>query len=71
MKKYPQILNEWENNAQPKIVLKVKSEEELTELYRKARENGLPCDLIVDAGRTQIAPGSKTVVGIGPGKLNS
>ena len=67
MKRYPDLLNNWENNAQPKIVLKVQSEDELVGVYKKARENGLPCDLIVDAGRTQIAPGSKTVVGIGPG----
>ena len=67
MKRYPDLLNNWENNAQPKIVLKVQSEDELVGVYKKARESGLPCDLIVDAGRTQIAPGSKTVVGIGPG----
>ena len=59
----------WEENNQPKIVLKVKTEEELISVYKQAYEKGLACDIIQDAGRTQIARGSKTVVGIGPGKL--
>jgi len=29
---------------------------------------GLEVCVIRDAGRTQIAPGSKTVLGVGPGK---
>ena len=29
---------------------------------------GLPATVIQDAGRTQIAPGSKTVLGVGPGE---
>ena len=29
---------------------------------------GLTVSVIRDAGRTQIAPGSKTVLGVGPGK---
>lgn len=33
-----------------------------------ARAVGLDCSVIRDAGRTQIASGSKTVVGIGPGR---
>ena len=41
------------------------------EVYQKAKESNLPCSLIIDAGRTEIPPNSKTVVGIGPGKLKS
>ena len=37
------------------------------ELAQKARSFGLETCLIRDAGRTQIAPGSKTVLGVGPG----
>ena len=37
------------------------------ELARKGRSIGLEVCLIRDAGRTQIAPGSKTVLGVGPG----
>ena len=38
------------------------------DLARKGRSIGLEVCLIKDAGRTQIAPGSKTVLGVGPGK---
>lgn len=38
------------------------------ELTRQGRSLGLETCLIRDAGRTQIAPGSKTVLGVGPGK---
>lgn len=34
-----------------------------------ARVLGLDTSVIRDAGRTQIPSGSKTVLGIGPGKL--
>ena len=42
------------------------SEKELLKLQSEANENGLPNYLIMDAGRTQIESGSKTVVAIGP-----
>lgn len=37
------------------------------DLAEKAIAAGLVTCLISDAGRTQIAPGSKTVLGVGPG----
>ena len=40
------------------------------ELARKGRSIGLEVCLIRDAGRTQIAPGSKTVLGVGPGNFS-
>lgn len=33
-----------------------------------AKSVGLPVSQIIDAGRTQVAPGSKTVIAIGPGE---
>ena len=36
------------------------------ELQGVAREQGIPCYLVTDAGRTQIAAGSKTVLALGP-----
>ena len=44
----------------------VKSEAELSEIYAKALQAKLPCKLVRDAGRTQIAAGSVTVCGVGP-----
>jgi PTH2 family peptidyl-tRNA hydrolase len=37
------------------------------QLAMKAKQAGLESHIIRDAGRTQIAPGSKTVLGVGPG----
>ena len=71
MKMYPQNLDYYNENSRPKIVLKIEGEENLINIYREARNAKLPCNLVVDAGRTQIAPGSKTVCAIGPGFLIS
>ena len=57
----------WKEEGQAKIVLKVESEGELDELYRKARSAGLPSSLIEDRGLTQVEPGTVTCLGIGPG----
>ncbi len=56
----------WLHENQKKVVLKVKDEKRLLEIYGKAQRAGLPSTLIRDAGLTQIPPGTKTAVGIGP-----
>jgi peptidyl-tRNA hydrolase, PTH2 family len=58
--------NEWKATGQAKVVVKVQSEEELQELFRRARSMKLPAALIQDAGRTQLEPGTVTCLGIGP-----
>ncbi|XP_074642776.1 peptidyl-tRNA hydrolase 2, mitochondrial-like isoform X2 [Tubulanus polymorphus] len=63
----PAILHQWEVHGQPKVVLKTDTESALLSLAKEARKLGLSATVISDAGRTQIAPGSKTVLGIGPG----
>nr|XP_043898917.1 peptidyl-tRNA hydrolase 2, mitochondrial [Solea senegalensis]XP_043898918.1 peptidyl-tRNA hydrolase 2, mitochondrial [Solea senegalensis] len=63
----PDLLKQWEYCGQPKVVLKAPDEDTLIDLLSRAKEIGLPVSLIQDAGRTQIAPGSRTVLGIGPG----
>ena len=59
-------VKDWRNQGMKKIVLKVKDEKELIKYLQLAKENGLKTALITDAGRTVIAPGTKTCVGIGP-----
>lgn len=56
----------WISEGQCKVVVKVKSEKELLELERQAKELGLPCALIVDRGLTEIPPRTVTCLGIGP-----
>lgn len=62
-------LDEWYNGSFTKICLQCENEKELVELYQKAKQAGLPCSLITDAGRTEFnGVPTKTCVGIGPAK---
>lgn len=65
----PQVLKEWEYCGQPKVVVKAPDEDSLIQLLTHAKALGLTVSLIQDAGRTQIEPGSRTVLGIGPGPV--
>ncbi|KAI0472251.1 PTH2-domain-containing protein [Xylaria cf. heliscus] len=60
------ILQRWERLGQAKIAVQVKSQDELLTLMGKARSLGITAEVIQDAGRTQIDPGSLTVLGVGP-----
>ena len=62
-----QVVQRWESSGQMKVALQVKSEEELLTLQAIAQSLNLTAKVIHDAGRTQIAAGSATVLGIGPG----
>jgi peptidyl-tRNA hydrolase len=50
-----------------KVVVKVESESDLMAVARKAADRGVIHFLVADAGRTQIAAGSRTVLAVGPG----
>jgi peptidyl-tRNA hydrolase, PTH2 family len=60
------ILRRWERQGQAKVALQVKSGEDLEMLQAQAISLGMAAEVIADAGRTQIASGSLTVLGIGP-----
>ncbi|KAJ8132480.1 hypothetical protein O1611_g1146 [Lasiodiplodia mahajangana] len=60
------ILQRWERFGQAKIAVQIKSQDELLTLMGKARSLGITAEVIQDAGRTQIDPGSLTVLGVGP-----
>ena len=59
----PRSLRLWSLFGQAKIAVKVESQSELLDLYDRARQKGLVAYLVADAGRTQIAAGSRTVLG--------
>ncbi len=65
-KKDPKTFDRWMNDGQKKVVLKVDSQAKLFELKAMADANGIVNSVITDAGRTEIAPGSVTCIGIGP-----
>lgn len=58
------ILRRWEREGQAKIALQVKSEDELQVMQAQAISLGLCARVVQDAGRTQIASGSRTVLGV-------
>lgn len=66
-KKYSSsCLTVWETLGQAKIAVKINSDEEMLALEALAKAKGLVTYIVEDAGRTQIAAGSKTVLAIGP-----
>ena len=56
----------WLGEGQPKVVLKVPAGDQLLDLARQARAAGLPVQVVHDAGRTQVAPGTVTCCAVGP-----
>ncbi len=60
------LVKKWCFEGMAKVVLKVKDEKELIKYFQLAKDEGLAVSLITDAGRTVVAPGTKTCVGIGP-----
>ncbi|KAF9902471.1 hypothetical protein EC991_004847 [Linnemannia zychae] len=69
-KKSPKTLARWEYFGQAKVTLKVDNEEDMLLLQAQAMSIGLAAHSIRDAGRTQIAAGSRTVLAIGPGPIS-
>jgi len=66
----PALLRQWERTGQTKVALRCEHEEELLLLEAQAQSLDLCARSIEDAGRTQIAAGSRTVLGIiGPTRL--
>lgn len=59
-------LENWIENKFTKVILYVKSEEKLIEVYNKALEKGLNSYLIEDAGFTVFNKPTKTCLSIGP-----
>ncbi|XP_045454004.1 peptidyl-tRNA hydrolase 2, mitochondrial-like [Melitaea cinxia] len=62
----PDSLKVWKMTGQAKIALKTDSVDEIKQIADNAKKMGLVTSLIRDAGRTQIAANSITVLGVGP-----
>lgn len=60
----PRSIEKWDECGQTKIVVKVETEEEMLIVQDKARCEGIPSHIVVDAGRTQIAANSRTVMAL-------
>lgn len=65
----PKLLTEWLASGQPKIVLRVNDLNELIDIRQRCQQAGIVAEEICDAGRTQIAAGTVTVLGVGPNNV--
>ena len=62
--------DQWLGEGQPKVVLRAGSAEQLDEIAGRAEAAGLPVQVIHDAGRTQLAPGTPTCCSVGPAEAS-
>lgn len=67
-KQDPQNLKLWEKYGQAKIVVKAPDDKTMFELEKKAKQSNIVTYFVADAGKTQIAAGSRTVLAVGPAK---
>ncbi|SSD61187.1 related to Peptidyl-tRNA hydrolase 2 [Saccharomycodes ludwigii] len=60
------LVNRWLHGGQAKITLKCPNKEDMDLMFAQAISMGVNAYVVHDAGRTQIAAGSATVLGLGP-----
>tara|TARA_Y100000310_G_C20660332_1_gene804391 strand:- start:478 stop:819 length:342 start_codon:yes stop_codon:yes gene_type:complete len=66
LKSNSDLVKSWRKAGMAKIVVKVKDEKALVKIFQKAKDNNITASLITDAGKTVVAPGTKTCVALGP-----
>lgn len=64
----PDGLTAWLRQGQKKIALVVPSLDDLVELDRRARARGIATAWVEDAGLTEVPPGTRTCLGLGPAR---
>lgn len=60
------VIAKWMKVGQAKIAVKVKDAKELKKVKKALRKAGVPTFDVHDAGHTQVAAGSLTVMAVGP-----
>lgn len=65
-----ELLHEWKRDGEAKIVLRA-SGNEIQEIIRQAKKDGIYYHKVCDAGRTQVPPGANTVLILGPALRSS
>ncbi|BAB59330.1 hypothetical protein [Thermoplasma volcanium GSS1] len=66
MKEKKKIFDEWMDEGQKKIVVKVPNVDEIYIIKKKADSMGIINEVIQDRGYTQVEPGTVTCIGLGP-----
>ncbi|MCI4332579.1 MAG: peptidyl-tRNA hydrolase Pth2 [Thermoplasmata archaeon] len=67
-KRNADALAAWFAQGQRKIAVVVPTIDDLERVQRLARAKGLMTEVVEDAGLTEVPPGTKTVLGIGPAR---
>ena len=65
-KRAPEALTSWLSAGQKKIVLTALTLSDLEQIAAEARARGIPVVWVEDAGLTEVAPGTRTCIGLGP-----
>lgn len=65
------IMERWQANGARKICLEVEDLASIKSIMARAKSAGIITHLVKDAGNTEVAAGTITVLGIGPGPRNS
>ena len=65
-----EALDAWLQQGQKKIALVVPTLADLEALDRAARAKGVPTVWVEDAGFTEVAPGTRTCLGLGPARAS-
>jgi PTH2 family peptidyl-tRNA hydrolase len=60
----------WQQEGGKKAVVQVDCENDFYLLQKQAELLGIATNIVVDAGHTEIPPGTKTVLGLGPAPAN-
>lgn len=66
LKSNKKLVSNWRSQGMKKVTLKVDSKEELMKYKNLAYENDLESAIIIDAGHTELEPGTATCLAIGP-----
>lgn len=66
LKTMPQLLKHWLRYGGTQITVRIDSEDELLKLSENSKNEGILASIVRDAGQTQVAPGTRTVIAIGP-----
>ncbi|EAY11478.1 hypothetical protein TVAG_248450 [Trichomonas vaginalis G3] len=65
-KVYPKVAAYWFDNKFDKVFFNINDQQQMEQYAQKALDAGYLFETIVDAGRTQIAAGSHTILVVGP-----
>lgn len=64
--KWRRWADQWLGEGQKKVVLSAEDLAHLQQLYEKAKSLDLPTAVVVDAGLTEVEPGTPTAICVGP-----